>query len=90
LKTNLSFTDAYSDLAFLFNAVGGLLNATFGKCKRNNYLDICAEKQDDSCCPTVTLLGPILSNMLLVRGCAFFVGGIVHLDRAQVFNKVVF
>lgn len=33
-----------------------------------------------------TLLGSILSNMLLVLGCAFFSGGIVH--KNQVFNKV--
>lgn len=35
-----------------------------------------------------TLLGSILSNMLLVLGCAFFTGGIVHYQKVQVFNKV--
>lgn len=34
-----------------------------------------------------SLLGSILSNMLLVLGCAFFSGGIVHSDKEQVFNK---
>lgn len=35
-----------------------------------------------------SLLGSILSNMLLVLGCAFFTGGIVHCNKDQVFNKV--
>uniref|UniRef100_A0A5B6YZE7 Vacuolar cation/proton exchanger n=1 Tax=Davidia involucrata TaxID=16924 RepID=A0A5B6YZE7_DAVIN len=34
-----------------------------------------------------SLLGSILSNMLLVLGCAFFSGGIVHSNKEQVFNK---
>ncbi|PNX89397.1 vacuolar cation/proton exchanger 2-like protein, partial [Trifolium pratense] len=34
-----------------------------------------------------SLLGSILSNMLLVLGCAFFTGGIVHYKKVQVFNK---
>lgn len=37
-----------------------------------------------------SLLGSILSNMLLVLGCAFFAGGLVHSNRDQVFNKVVY
>lgn len=36
-----------------------------------------------------SLLGSILSNMLLVLGCAFFTGGIVHYEKVQVFSKVV-
>lgn len=36
-----------------------------------------------------SLLGSILSNMLLVLGCAFFCGGIVHHHKVQKFNKVV-
>lgn len=36
-----------------------------------------------------SLLGSILSNMLLVLGCAFFCGGLVHPQRVQRFNKVV-
>lgn len=35
-----------------------------------------------------SLLGSILSNLLLVLGCALFGGGIVHIRREQVFNKV--
>lgn len=35
-----------------------------------------------------SLLGSILSNMLLVLGSAFFAGGIAHSNKEQVFNKV--
>ncbi|XP_077215749.1 vacuolar cation/proton exchanger 5-like [Tasmannia lanceolata] len=35
-----------------------------------------------------SLLGSILSNMLLVLGCAFFSGGIIFYKKEQVFNKV--
>jgi len=34
-----------------------------------------------------SLLGSILSNMLLVLGCAFFMGGFIHHQKEQVFNK---
>jgi len=36
----------------------------------------------------LTLLGSILSNMLLVLGCAFFCGGLVFYQKDQVFDKV--
>lgn len=35
-----------------------------------------------------SLLGSILSNMLLVLGCAFFCGGLVFNGKEQKFNKV--
>lgn len=35
-----------------------------------------------------SLLGSILSNMLLVLGCALFGGGIANFRKEQVFNKV--
>ncbi|MCL7041104.1 hypothetical protein MKW94_005926, partial [Papaver nudicaule] len=34
-----------------------------------------------------SLLGSILSNMLLVLGCAFFTGGLVHNNKVQTFDK---
>lgn len=37
-----------------------------------------------------SLLGSILSNTLLVLGCAFFGGGIVHSNKEQLFDKVYF
>ncbi|KAI5662122.1 hypothetical protein M9H77_21445 [Catharanthus roseus] len=66
--------------------VGGLLNATFGNATeliismyalRNGMIRVVQQ----------SLLGSILSNMLLVLGCAFFAGGIVHSNKEQVFNK---
>lgn len=36
----------------------------------------------------LSLLGSILSNMLLVLGCAFFCGGLVFYRKEQVFDKV--
>lgn len=35
-----------------------------------------------------SLLGSILSNTLLVLGCSFFAGGIVHSTKDQLFDKV--
>ncbi|KAL6996162.1 Vacuolar cation/proton exchanger 2 [Sarracenia purpurea var. burkii] len=34
-----------------------------------------------------SLLGSVLSNMLLVLGCAFFTGGIIHHKKLQRFNE---
>nr|GEX47892.1 vacuolar cation/proton exchanger 3-like [Tanacetum cinerariifolium] len=34
-----------------------------------------------------SLLGSILSNMLLVLGCAFFCGGIANCNKEQIFNR---
>ncbi|KAK1362370.1 Vacuolar cation/proton exchanger [Heracleum sosnowskyi] len=71
---------------FTGDTVGGLLNATFGNATeliismyamRNGMLRVIQQ----------SLLGSILSNMLLVLGCAFFCGGIVHPSKEQVFNK---
>ncbi|XVF81374.1 hypothetical protein PTKIN_Ptkin15bG0149700 [Pterospermum kingtungense] len=65
---------------------GGLLNATFGNATeliiaifalRNGMIRVVQQ----------SLLGSILSNMLLVLGCAFFCGGLVIVKREQVFNK---
>ncbi|KAL6135080.1 hypothetical protein ACLB2K_067308 [Fragaria x ananassa] len=66
--------------------VGGLLNATFGNATeliistyalRNGMIRVVQQ----------SLLGSILSNMLLVLGCAFFAGGLVFSKRPQVFDK---
>lgn len=66
-------------------AVGGLLNATFGNATEM-IISICALNNGMIRVVQQSLLGSILSNMLLVLGCAFFSGGIVH--KNQVFNKV--
>ncbi|PON32532.1 Calcium/proton exchanger CAX [Parasponia andersonii] len=66
--------------------VGGLLNATFGNATEL-IISIYALKSGMIRVVQQSLLGSILSNMLLVLGCAFFAGGLVHSKREQVFNK---
>ncbi|EEF39364.1 Vacuolar cation/proton exchanger, putative [Ricinus communis] len=68
--------------------VGGLLNATFGNATEM-IISIYALKSGMIRVVQQSLLGSILSNMLLVLGCAFFTGGIVHHRKVQVFNKAI-
>lgn len=71
----------------LVNAVGGLLNATFGNATEM-IISIYALKNGMIRVVQQSLLGSVLSNMLLVLGCAFLCGGIVHHQKVQEFNKV--
>lgn len=68
-------------------AVGGLLNATFGNATEL-IISIYALRSGMIRVAQQSLLGSILSNMLLVLGCAFFCGGLVIVEREQVFDKV--
>ncbi|KAJ4976552.1 hypothetical protein NE237_001658 [Protea cynaroides] len=78
---------ATEQLAFFTGAtVGGLLNATFGNATEL-IISIYALKHGMMRVVQQSLLGSILSNMLLVLGCAFFSGGIVFYNKEQVFNK---
>lgn len=79
---NWSLWDINSEIA-----VGGLLNATFGNATEL-IISIYALKSGMIRVVQQSLLGSILSNMLLVLGCAFFCGGIVFNNKQQVFNKV--
>jgi len=72
--------------AYTSDAVGGLLNATFGNATeviiaasaiRRRYLRLVK----------LTLLGSIASNLLLVLGCAFVAGGLVSGRATQRFNR---
>lgn len=67
--------------------MGGLLNATFGNATE---LIISVHALQSGLIRVVqqSLLGSILSNMLLVLGCAFLSGGIVFMNKDQVFDKV--
>nr|POF01640.1 vacuolar cation/proton exchanger 5 [Quercus suber] len=65
--------------------VGGLLNATFGNATEL-IISILALKSGMIRVAQLSLLGSILSNLLLVLGCAFFCGGFV-LHKEQLFNK---
>lgn len=67
--------------------VGGLLNATFGNATEL-IISIYALKRGMLRVVQQSLLGSILSNMLLVLGTAFFCGGLVNRKREQVFSKV--
>ncbi|GMJ11600.1 cation exchanger 5 [Hibiscus trionum] len=78
---------ATEQLAFFTGpTVGGLLNATFGNATEM-IISIYALKSGMTRVVQLSLLGSILSNMLLVLGCAFFCGGLVHNRKEQVFNK---
>ncbi|WRX28159.1 Sodium/calcium exchanger membrane region - like 8 [Theobroma cacao] len=66
--------------------IGGLLNATFGNATEL-IISIYALKIGMIRVVQLSLLGSILSNMLLVLGCAFFCGGLVHHRKEQVFSK---
>ncbi|CAD5315655.1 unnamed protein product [Arabidopsis thaliana] len=66
--------------------VGGLLNATFGNVIEL-IISIMALKNGMIRVVQLTLLDSILSNMLLVLGCAFFCGGLVFSRKDQVFDK---
>lgn len=79
---------ATEQLAFFTGStVGGLLNATFGNATEL-IISVFALKSGMIRVVQQSLLGSILSNMLLVLGCAFFSGGIVFYNKKeQVFNK---
>ncbi|PWA80923.1 calcium/proton exchanger [Artemisia annua] len=66
--------------------VGGLLNATFGNATEL-IISLFAMKQGMFRLVQQSLLGSILSNMLLVLGCAFFCGGIANCNKEQLFNR---
>jgi Ca2+:H+ antiporter len=72
-----------------WTAVGGLLNATFGNATEM-IIAVYALKNGMIRVVQQSLLGSILSNMLLVMGCAFFAGGVVHRNKDQIFSKVMF
>lgn len=78
--------DVTEDLAVRFgDMVGGLLNATFGNVVEM-ILSIAALQQGLYTVVAASLLGSILSNLLLVLGCCFLFGGARF--RVQNFNAV--
>ncbi|KAE9587867.1 putative sodium/calcium exchanger membrane region [Lupinus albus] len=84
--TRFALTLSPLNCLFFLCPVGGLLNATFGNATEM-IISIYALKNGMIRVVQQSLLGSILSNMLLVLGCAFFTGGIVHHKKVQVFNK---
>ncbi|XP_054818319.1 vacuolar cation/proton exchanger 3-like isoform X3 [Prosopis cineraria] len=73
-------------LRILIFKIGSLLNATFGNATEL-IISIHALKSGLIRVVQQSLLGSILSNLLLVLGSAFFAGGLVFYDREQIFNK---
>merc|ERR1719393_426736 len=63
--------------------LGGLLNATFGNVVEM-LLCIAGIRNNEIIVVQCTLLGSILSNLLLVLGCAFFVGGLFY--KTMIFS----
>ncbi|KAL4618403.1 hypothetical protein ACB092_06G007500 [Castanea dentata] len=77
---------ATEQLAFYTGpTVGGLVNATFGNATELIISNL-ALKSGMIRVVQLSLLGSILSNLLLVLGCASFCGGFV-LHTEQLFNK---
>ena len=67
--------------------VGGLLNATCGNATEL-IIAILALIQHKVDVVKYSLLGSILSNLLLVLGTSLFCGGIANLNREQKFDRV--
>ena len=66
--------------------VGGLLNATFGNAVEL-IVSIIALKENQVRIVQASMLGSILSNLLLVLGCCFVAGGFTRVQ--QTFNQTV-
>ncbi|GIL84333.1 hypothetical protein Vretimale_15946 [Volvox reticuliferus] len=76
--------DVTEDLALRYGSViGGLINATFGNIVEI-ILSIAALFHGLYIVVAASLLGSILSNLLLVTGCSFFFGGLYN--KTQNFN----
>lgn len=79
--------DCTEDLAVRFgDIIGGLLNATFGNVVEM-ILSVAALQKDLFYVVATSLMGSVLSNLLLVLGCCFFFGGMFY--RVQRFNTTV-
>ncbi|CAB4315161.1 unnamed protein product [Prunus armeniaca] len=66
--------------------VGGLLNATFGNATEL-IIAISALRQGKVALLKYSLLGSVLSNLLLVLGTSLFCGGLANLRREQKFER---
>lgn len=66
--------------------IGGLLNATFGNAVEL-IVSVIALKDNQVRIVQASMLGSILSNLLLVLGCCFIAGGITRVQ--QTFNQTV-
>jgi Ca2+:H+ antiporter len=67
--------------------VGGLLNATFGNVTEV-IIALFALREGKITVVKCSLLGSILSNLLLVLGTSLFFGGLANLGTEQPYDKV--
>ncbi|KAI4156907.1 MAG: hypothetical protein L6R39_000920 [Caloplaca ligustica] len=72
--------------AKLGQTLGGLLNATFGNAVEL-IISVVALKNGEIRIVQASMLGSVLSNILLVLGCCFLAGGLKHTE--QSFNSTV-
>lgn len=72
--------------ATMGETLGGLLNATFGNAVEL-IVSIVALQKNEIRIVQASMLGSILSNILLVLGCCFFIGGLKH--HEQTFNSTM-
>lgn len=86
MKLTLTEFDSHNILWFWF-AVGGLLNATFGNATEL-IIAISALSQNNIALLKYSLLGSVLSNLLLVLGTSLFCGGLANLRGEQKFERV--
>lgn len=78
-------SDATEELAeHVGHTLGGLLNATFGNATEL-IISIFALKKGEIRIVQASMIGSILSNLLLVLGMCFFFGGLKH--KEQSFNN---
>lgn len=70
------------------HAVGGLLNATCGNATEL-IIAMFALRQRKTHVLKYSLLGSILSNLLLVLGTSLLCGGLANLGKEQRFDKVI-
>lgn len=68
--------------------VGGLLNATCGNATEL-IIALFALRQAKVEVVKWSLMGSILSNLLLVLGTSLFAGGLKNLDKEQLFDPVL-
>merc|ERR1711988_1644427 len=73
----------------LGETMGGLLNATFGNAVEL-IVGIVALKDGQIAVVQSSMLGSILSNLLLVMGMCFFFGGLVHRGESGAGSEQVF
>lgn len=68
--------------------MGGLLNATFGNVTEV-IIALFALHEGQVVVVKCSLLGSILSNLLLVLGTSLFFGGLANLGTEQPFDRVI-